>query len=95
MLNALNAPLTGKVAAKVHSGEEGNQNFLHPEFWRPVVEAVGATVVECNTAYPGARNTTAKHKNCWKSTVGRSISRSICWTRRDRIWSCPSRTASS
>lgn len=62
MLNALNAPLTGKVAAKVHSGEEGNQNFLHPEFWRPVVEAVGATVVECNTAYPGARNTTAKHK---------------------------------
>lgn len=62
MLNALNAPLTGKVAAKVHSGEEGNQNFLYPEFWRPVVEAVGATVVECNTAYPGARNTTAKHK---------------------------------
>ena len=62
MLNALNAPLMGKVAAKVHSGEKGNQNFLHPEFWRPVVEAVGATVVECNTAYAGARNTTAKHK---------------------------------
>ena len=60
--DALQIELPGKVAVKLHSGEEGNQNFLHPEFWRPVVEAVGATVVECNTAYPGARNTTAKHK---------------------------------
>ena len=53
--------LTGKVAVKVHSGEEGNQNFLRPDFWRPVIDHVGGTVVECNTAYEGKRNTTAKH----------------------------------
>jgi uncharacterized Fe-S center protein len=51
----------GKVAIKVHSGEVGNQNFLRPEFWRDVIDHVCGTVVECNTAYEGARNTTAKH----------------------------------
>lgn len=61
MYNKLGANLTGKVAAKVHSGEEGNQNYLHPEFWRPIVEHVGGTIVECNTAYGGERNTTEKH----------------------------------
>ncbi len=54
--------LTGKVAVKVHSGEEGNQNFLTPEFWKPMVDAVNGTIVECNTAYEGARNTTGKHR---------------------------------
>lgn len=53
--------LTGNVAIKLHSGEEGNQNFLKPEFWKPVIEFVGGTVVECNTAYDGTRNTTEKH----------------------------------
>lgn len=53
--------LTGKVAVKLHSGEAGNQNFLRPEFWKPVIEAVNGTVVECNTAYEGERNTTQKH----------------------------------
>lgn len=53
--------LPGKVAVKVHSGEEGNQNFLRPAFWKPMVELVRGTVVECNTAYEGARNTTPKH----------------------------------
>lgn len=53
--------LTGKVAVKVHSGEEGNQNFLRPDFWKPMVEHVHGTVVECNTAYDGERNTTPKH----------------------------------
>lgn len=62
MYGMLGKPLTGKVAAKVHSGEDGNQNFLRPEFWRPVIEGVGAAVVECNTAYDGARNTTEKHR---------------------------------
>ena len=66
MYELLGKPLTGKVAAKVHSGEDGNQNFLRPEFWRPVIEKVGATVVECNTAYNGARNTTAKHRQLMK-----------------------------
>lgn len=53
--------LDGKVAVKVHSGEVGNQNFLKPDFWKPVVDHVGGTVVECNTAYDGSRNTTEKH----------------------------------
>ena len=53
--------LEGKVAVKVHSGEEGNQNFLRPEFWKPMVEYVKGTVVECNTAYEGSRDTTEKH----------------------------------
>ena len=53
--------LEGNVAIKVHSGEKGNQNFLKPDFWKPVIDFVGGTVVECNTAYNGARNTTERH----------------------------------
>lgn len=53
--------LPGKVAVKVHSGEEGNQNFLRGEFWKPMVDYVKGTVAECNTAYEGSRNTTEKH----------------------------------
>ncbi len=62
MFQVLNKDLPGKVAVKVHSGEEGNQNYLHPEFMKPMVEYVKGTVVECNTAYEGARNTTEKHE---------------------------------
>lgn len=54
--------LPGKMAIKVHSGETGNQNFLRPEFWKPLIDYVGGTVVECNTAYEGTRDTTEKHK---------------------------------
>ena len=61
LYNALGVTLPGKVAAKVHSGEEGNQNYLHPEFWKPIIDHVGGTVVECNTAYEGERNYTDKH----------------------------------
>ena len=57
----LNKELPGRVAVKVHSGEKGNQNFLKPEFWKPVIDHVGGTVTECNTAYEGERNTTEKH----------------------------------
>jgi len=62
----LGKELTGRVAIKVHSGEEGNPNFLRPEFWKPVVDFVGGTIVECNTAYEGARNTTERHKRLLK-----------------------------
>lgn len=58
----LNRELNGRVAVKVHSGEAGNQNFLRPDFWKPVIEHVNGTVVECNTAYEGERNTTEKHQ---------------------------------
>ncbi len=61
VFQALGKELSGKVAVKVHSGEEGNQNYLRPEFMRPMIEYVGGTVVECNTAYDGARDTTEKH----------------------------------
>ena len=61
MYKLLGKELPGKVAVKLHSGEEGNQNFLRPEFWKPVIEYVNGTVVECNTAYEGSRNTTEKH----------------------------------
>ena len=53
--------LPGRVAVKLHSGEKGNQNFLKPDFWKPMIEYVGGTVVECNTAYEGERNTTERH----------------------------------
>ena len=57
----LNQQLPGNVAIKVHSGEKGNQNFLKPEFWKPVIDHVGGTVVECNTAYKGQRDVTERH----------------------------------
>lgn len=58
----LGIELKGNVAVKLHSGEEGNQNYLRPEFVKNIIDRVGGTVVECNTAYAGARNTTEKHK---------------------------------
>ena len=62
----LDKKLEGNVAIKVHSGEKGNQNFLRPAFWKPVVDHVGGTIVECNTAYEGARNTTERHMALFK-----------------------------
>ncbi len=53
--------LPGKVAVKLHTGEVGNQNFIKPVFWKPAVEMVHGTVVECNTAYGGERDTTEQH----------------------------------
>ncbi|MBQ2872881.1 MAG: DUF362 domain-containing protein [Bacilli bacterium] len=70
MYEILNKELKGKVAIKVHSGELGNQNFIKPEMYKDIVEKLNATIIECNTAYDGARNTTEKHqelmkKHCW------------------------------
>lgn len=66
MFKVLNKELKGRVAIKVHSGEKGNQNYLHPEFMKDIINYVGGTVVECNTAYAGARNETEKHKALMK-----------------------------
>lgn len=66
IFESLNISLEGKVAVKLHSGEKGNQNFLKPEFVKPLIEKVGGTVVETNTAYSGARNETSKHKQLLK-----------------------------
>lgn len=62
MYQALGVDLKGKVAVKVHSGEAGNQNYLKPEFMKPMIDYVKGVVVECNTAYGGMRNTSEKHK---------------------------------
>ena len=59
--------LSENVGIKVHSGETGNQNFLRPDFWEPLINYVNGTVVECNTAYEGSRNTTEKHWETMKS----------------------------
>ena len=61
LYEALEVELPGKVAVKVHSGEVGNQNFIRPNFWKPMVDKVQGTIVECNTAYEGKRNTTEAH----------------------------------
>lgn len=66
MYDALGVKLPGKVTVKLHSGEHGSQNYLRPEFVRPLIEHVNGTVVECNTAYPGARDTTKKHVELMK-----------------------------
>ncbi len=67
MFQLLKKDLPGKVAVKVHSGEEGNQNYLRPAFMKPMVEYVNGTIVECNTVYEGARDTTEKHKKLMES----------------------------
>ncbi len=79
MYRMLGCTLPGKVAVKLHSGEVGNQNFLRPEFWKPVIEAVNGTVVECNTAYEGQRDSTEKHsrtmeKHGWSTLLRRGYS---------------------
>lgn len=61
MYEVLGKELTGKIAVKLHSGEEGNQNLLKPDFWKPIIDKLNGTVMECNTAYEGSRNTTEKH----------------------------------
>ena len=66
MYKILHKNLPGKVAVKIHSGEKGNFNFIKPKFWAPVRDYVNGTFVECNTAYPGARNTTEKHRELLK-----------------------------
>lgn len=62
LFKLLNIELKGNVAVKLHSGEEGNQNYVKPEFVKKIIDYVNGTVVECNTAYQGERNTTEKHK---------------------------------
>ncbi len=62
MYEILGVSLPGKVAVKLHSGEQGNQNYIRPEFVKAIIEKVNGTVVECNAAYEGARNSTEKHK---------------------------------
>lgn len=92
MYRMLGCTLPGRVAVKLHSGEVGNQNFLRPEFWKPVIEAVNGTVVECNTAYEGQRDSTEKHKKTMEKHGGAATSPWIFWTPKGRTSSSRSRT---
>lgn len=82
---ALNNPLTCKVAVKLHSGEVGNQNFLRPAFLEPIIKHVEGTIVESNTAYEGKRNTTKEHWETMKLHGWTDIAEvdimdaTICW----------------
>ena len=66
LYKTLGKELSGNIAVKVHSGEKGNQNFMRPDFWKPIFDYVGGTIVECNTAYEGTRNTTERHRELLK-----------------------------
>ena len=66
MYEALGISLPGKVAVKIHSGEVGNQNFIRPAFMEQMIHHVNGTIVECNTAYEGKRDTTEAHKETMK-----------------------------
>ena len=66
LYKTLGKELGDNIAVKVHSGEKGNQNFLRPDFWKPIFDHVGGTIVECNTAYEGTRNTTERHMQLLK-----------------------------
>lgn len=61
---ALGKEAKGRVAVKISTGEAGGHNYLKPELIRNLVDEVGGTIVECNTAYAGSRNTSAAH---WKT----------------------------
>ena len=93
MYRQLGIDLPGKVAVKVHSGEDGNQNYLRPEFMKPVIDAVNGTVVECNTAYGGARNETPKHIELMKKLIGATCLMSILWMPKAPMCSGRLRTA--
>ena len=66
LYEALNFELKGNVAIKVHSGEPGNQNFIRPDFWLPLINKVNGTIVECNTAYKGKRYESKDHEETFK-----------------------------
>ena len=59
---ALGVELTGEnIAVKLSTGEPPASNYLDPDLIRDLVEYVDGTIVECNTAYGGARSETAMH----------------------------------
>lgn len=66
IFDKLDTKLKGNVAVKVHSGEDGNQNYMKPELLKDIINYVNGTIVECNTAYDGQRNTTSKHNELIK-----------------------------
>lgn len=64
IFDALGVELVSPVAVKLSTGEPGGHNFLNPLLIKDLVQKLNGTIVECNTAYPGRRDTTAEH---WKA----------------------------
>lgn len=58
---ALGVKLTGKVGVKVSTGEAGAKGYLKADLIGPLVKKLNGTIIECNTAYPGERNTAKDH----------------------------------
>ena len=86
----INSPLTGNIAIKLHSGEDGNQNYVKPEFVKDLIDYVNGTVVECNTAYNGQRNSTNKHLNLLEKHLLKLYQKSISHYKREwRKLDCP------
>ena len=89
----LNIKLRGNIAVKLHSGEEGNTNYIGPLFFKDFIDYINGTVVECNTAYDGARNTTDKHLQLLKdhewskyfNTVIMDASGDVIWPIEDGV----------
>lgn len=59
---ALGRTAEGKVAVKMSTGESNKSHQLDPALIKPLIDELGATIVECNTAYAGNRNTTEAHR---------------------------------
>ena len=58
---SLGVELNGEVAVKVSTGEKGSKGYLKADLIKPLVDKLNGTIVECNTAYPGKRNTYEEH----------------------------------
>ena len=69
MYKLIGKELTGNVAVKVHTGEKGNINFLHPDFWKPTIDFAGGRVVETNTAYGDARGGVRDHTDSHRKLI--------------------------
>lgn len=91
---ALGRPVHGRVAVKISTGEDGGNNYLKPALIRNLVDTVHGTIVECNTAYNGSRNTTAAHWRPSTSTASIPSPPLTSWTSRVQS-ACRCRTRST
>ena len=57
----LGVELKGNVGVKVSTGERGAKGYLKADLIAPLVKKLNGTIIECNTAYPGSRNTKEEH----------------------------------
>ena len=96
---ALNLDITNggknKVGVKVSTGEDGAKGYLKPELIGPFVKSLNGTIIECNTAYPGARNTAEDHIEVAKNTASLAMLMLTLWTPKANLKSLHQKTAST